>query len=169
MSDIPESEVQDHEIKSSSELGEILNLTAGRIRQLADKGVVFRADDGKGYKFFDSVTGYCRYMQENDSKRASTSKFQDARADKEQELALAAKRKRLIEERFYISREEYAKGLDAAMHIQSREFTVLLNKFQRLVPGISNSLLKAIEAAMVKSHNAICALQLKHEAEEEIK
>lgn len=168
MSDIPEPEVQEPIIKSSAEMAEILNLSTRRIRQLAEEGVVVRAEEGKGYQFVDSVTGYCRYMQENDSKRATSSRFQDARADKESELALAAKRKRLIEERIYISRDEYAKGLDAAMHIQSREFTVLLNKMQRLIPGISDSLLKAIEAAMVKSHNAICALKLKHE-EEEIK
>lgn len=149
------------ELKTSAELAEILNLTTRRIRQLSEKGVVHRDEDSGKYYFCKSVHGYCKYLQENNSKEASSQAYQEARANKEKELALALKRKREILEGRYISREDYGMGVSAAMHVQSREFTILLNKFQRLVPGISDSLLKAIETAMVKSHNAVCNLKLK--------
>lgn len=154
-------------IVTTSELAQICDLTTRRVQQLAKEGVMKSTGERGQYHFLPSIQGYCKYVHKNYDDKKTVRKYQDNRALKSEEEYLALKQKREIALRLYISREEYSQAVDMALHVQSREFTILLNKFQRLVPGISDSLLKAIESALVKSHNAIIGLKLKPEPEQE--
>lgn len=98
---------RDQQLIGANELAKRLNISLRRIYQLADEGIVQRADRGK-YYLWASVTGYIRFLQESSYSRAvsvvatvpaeAQGGSEDAKADYDAEKARLTRAKRISAE-----------------------------------------------------------------------
>lgn len=89
-----------NDLMSTSEVGELLLLSAERVRQLVKEGYIERVSRGR-FEPSTAVQGYIRYLRDEarqTSKSAAATRIQDIRAEKMQHDLMVAKREHLPRE-----------------------------------------------------------------------
>lgn len=135
------------------------------LSELELKGVIKKSGHGK-YLLLDSLDGFHDHMRRGNSQDESGNviDYNVERARKIKEEADALERKRLIDEKKQIDRDEYSTLISEAIQVQKRELAALPLTLQRMVPGMSAKAIEQITKACARSHNAVLDLQIDAES-----